>query len=450
VRKWLIGILAAIIMIVSGGYVYSGYVSGDFCRLDGNNVCYDANNEFFKVESRSKITIALPSKAMQDWFLDQFYLAHPGHTVNFDFRIIENLSAQQALDLGVDIFYTDTHQAALLFDRLTPFDSRINDEMSAEGIDQFTEVINMEDVLFRPFSYQGLLFVYNKTMLEALGYDVSTVTDTNLPQMFSRWEDLIELAREWKSVPHIYNQKEINIVFPLTFEEKWQFYPFLTAGDWHMFEDNDATQAGFDQENFLASLNFLKTLGEVTWDYSAQPKDDWLYEKVINEQIAPFGMAGPWMFVEQIEGLKSVDYVFSAFPTYQDKQLKPLVIVTGLVALKNDAPSLTQEILRILSLPQATQTALDTTKKILVIARDQLGNFEMSDNRRQMSLAFTYSEIEPIVALPQNTAKLGFDFYLEADFMNILKSVYKQQLTPLEAQQQFIDLYQSWLSENNR
>lgn len=446
----MIGIIAAILTVVGGEYVYSGYVSGDFCRMDGLTVCYDANNEFFKVESRSKITIALPSKAMQDWFLDQFYQTHPGHTVNFDFRIIENLSAQQALDLGVDIFYTDTHQAALLFDRLTPFDSRFGNEASTEGIDQFTEVINMEDVLFRPFSYQGLLFVYNKTMLETLGYDVSTVTDTNLPQIFSRWEDLIELARGWKSASRIYDQKEINIVFPLTFEEKWQFYPFLTAGDWHMFEDNDATQAGFDKESFLASLTFLEKMGEVTWDYSAQPKDDWLYEKVINEQIAPFGMAGPWMFVEQIEELKSVDYVFSAFPTFQDNQLKPLVIVTGLVALKNEAPSLTQEILRILSLPQSTQSALDTTNKILVIARDQLDNFQMSDNRRQMSLAFTYSEIEPIVALPQHTAKLGFDFYLEADFMNILKSVYKKELTPMEAQQQFIDLYQSWLSENNR
>lgn len=442
--------IAAVLTVVGGGYIYTGYASGDFCRLDGETVCFDANNEVFKVEDRSKITVALPSKAMQDWFLDQFYQAHSGHTVNFDFRIIESLSAQQALDLGVDIFYTDTHQAALLFDRLTPYDPRIDSDKSTDGIAQFTQVINMEEELFRPFSYQGLLFVYNKTMLETLGYDVSTVTDTNLPQMFSRWEDLIELAREWKSVPHIYNQKEINIVFPLTFEEKWQFYPFLTAGDWHMFSENDATQPGFDKESFLASLTFLEKMGEVTWDYSAQPKDDWLYEKVINEQIAPFGMAGPWMFVEQIEELKSVDYVFSAFPTYQDQQLRPLVIVTGLVALKNDAPSLTQEILRILSLPQATQTALDTTKKILVIARDQLSNFEMSDNRRQMSLAFTYSEIEPIVALPQNTAKLGFDFYLEADFMNILKSVFKQELSPLEAQQQFKNLYQSWLLENNR
>jgi hypothetical protein len=74
VRKWMIGIIAAVLTVVGGGYIYTGYASGDFCRLDGNNVCYDANNEVFKVEDRSKITIALPSKAMQDWFLDQFYL----------------------------------------------------------------------------------------------------------------------------------------------------------------------------------------------------------------------------------------------------------------------------------------------------------------------------------------------------------------------------------------
>jgi hypothetical protein len=67
-----------------------------------------------------------------------------------------------------------------------------------------------------------------------------------------------------------------------------------------------------------------------------------------------------------------------------------------------------------------------------------------------MSLAYTYSEIEPMVALPENTSKLGFDFYLEADFMNILKSVFNQEISPLEAQQIFISLYESWLSENNR
>lgn len=449
-RKWMFGILAAILTIVSGGYVYSSYVSGDFCRLDGNTVCYDTNNKIFKVENRSKITIALPSKAIQDWFIDQFYQLHPGHTVNFDFRIIENLSAQQALDLGVDIFYTDTHQAALLYDYLVPFDLRIDSEKSTEGIAQFTEVINMSETLFRPFSYSGLLFVYNKTMLEKLGYDVGNVTETNLPQSLSRWEDLIDLTKQWKSKSNVYNNKEIQIVFPFTFEEKWQFYPFLTAGEWHLFSDNDATQPGFEKESFLESLNFIADIGQVTWDHNTKPRDSWLYDKMINEQISPFGMAGPWMFVEQIEELNDVDYVFSAFPTYKDKQLRPLVIVTGLVALKNDAPSLTQEILRILSKPELTQNALDSTKKVLVIARDRLADFQMSENRRQMSLAYTYSEIEPMVALPENTSKLGFDFYLEADFMNILKSVFNQEISPLEAQQIFISLYESWLSENNR
>jgi ABC-type glycerol-3-phosphate transport system substrate-binding protein len=450
VRKWMIGSIAALVIVVTGGYVYSGYVSGDFCRTDGETVCYDANSKIFKIENRSKITIALPSKAMQDWFIDQFYQAHSGHTVSFDFRIIENLSAQQALDLGVDIFYTDTHQAALLFDRLTPYDPRINSEMSTEGIAQFTQVINMVDFLFRPFSYQGLLFVYNKTMLETLGYDVNELTETNLPQAFSRWEDLMSLAEQWKSKSNLYNKKEINVVFPFTFEEKWQFYPFLTAGDWHLFSDNDALKPGFEEENFLASLEFIAQMGSVTWDHSTQPKDNWRYEKMINEQISPFGMAGPWMYVEQIEELRSIDYVFSAFPTYKNQQLRPLVVVTGLVALKNDAPSLTQEILRILSMSEATQVALDSTKKILVIPRDQLGSFEMSENRQQMSLAYTYSEIEPMVALPENTAKLGFDFYLEADFMDILKSVFMQERSPVQAQQLFISLYESWLSENNR
>jgi hypothetical protein len=446
----MIGSIIAVLTFVGGGYVYSSYISGDFCRVDGETVCYDLDNEIFKVEERSKITIALPSKGMQDWFLDQFYQAHPGHTVNFDFRIIENLSAQQALDLGVDIFYTDTHQAALLYEQLTSFDSRISINQSVEGIIQFTDIINANGVLFRPFSYQGLLFVYNRTMLETLGYDLSQVTETNLPQMFTSWENLIELARQWENQPVLYNKKEVQIVFPITFVEKWQFYPFLTAGNWHMFSENDATQPGFENDNFLTSLDFIAQLGKVTWDYSTQPKEDWRYEKVINDQISPFGMAGPWMLVEEIEELKGVDYVFSAFPTYQDQQLKPLVIVTGLVALKNEAPSLTQEVLRILSTPQMTQVALDSTKKVLVIPRDQLDSFEMTENRRQMSLAFTYSEIEPIVALPKNTSKLGFDFYLEADFMSILKSVFKQELSPLDAQKQFISLYEAWLSENNR
>ncbi len=121
-----------------------------------------------------------------------------------------------------------------------------------------------------------------------------------------------------------------------------------------------------------------------------------------------------------------------------------------MIALKSEAPSLTQEILRILTLPQATQVALDSTKKVLVIPEDRFESFSMSENRRQMSRAYMFSEIEPLVALPQNTAKLGFDFYFEADFMDIIGSVFKQEISPIEAQQRFIELYESWLSENNR
>ena len=449
-RKRMIGLLAAFLIVVAGGYGYSVYLSGDFCRTDGETVCYDSEKQVFKVENRSKITIALPSKAMQDWFIDQFYQSHPGHTVNFDFRIIENLSAQQALDLGVDIFYTDTHQAALLYDRLTPFDSRIVGQISTEGIGHFTNVINMKDMVFYPFSYQGLLFVYNKTMLESLNYDISELTETNLPKRFSRWEDIMDLAEQWKDQSVIYNKKEVQVVFPLTLQERWQFYPFLTAGGWHMFIENDATVPGFEKDSFLSSLEFIAELGTVDWDHGKAPGSGWRYEKMVNDQISPFGMAGPWMFVEQVEELKSVDYVFSAFPTYKDQQLSPLVIVTGVIALKSEAPSLTQEILRILTLPQATQVALDSTKKVLVIPEDRFESFSMSENRRQMSRAYMFSEIEPLVALPQNTAKLGFDFYFEADFMDIIGSVFKQEISPIEAQQRFIELYESWLSENNR
>lgn len=404
----------------------------------------------FKVENRSKITIALPSAGMRDWFIDQFYQQHPGHTVNFDFRIIENLSAQQALDLGVDIFYTDTHQAALLYDRLIPFDSRIVEHISSEDIEHFTEIINMEETFFYPFSYQGLLFVYNKTMLESLNFEISELTETNLPVRFSRWEDIIDLAEQWKEQTAIYNEKEVHVVFPFTLQERWQFYPFLTAGGWHMFEDNDATDPGFDDESFLTSLEFIADMGNVDWDHGKAPSSGWRYEKVVSDQISPFGMAGPWMFVDQIEELKDVDYVFSAFPTYKDQQLHPLVVVSGLIALENDAPSLTQEILRILTSSEATQSALDSTKKILVLPKDRIEQYTMSDNRRQMSHAYMYSRIEPMVALPQNTSKLGFDFYLEADFMGILNKLYTQELSANDAQQKFIELYDTWLSENNR
>lgn len=446
----MIRFLAAFLMIVAGGYGTSVYLRGDFCRTDGDTVCYRPEDKMFKVENRSKITIALPSAGMRDWFIDQFYQQHPGHTVNFDFRIIENLSAQQALDLGVDVFYTDTHQAALLYDRLIPFDSRIVEHISSEDIEHFTEIINMEETFFYPFSYQGLLFVYNKTMLESLNFEISELTETNLPVRFSRWEDIIDLAEQWKEQTAIYNEKEVHVVFPFTLQERWQFYPFLTAGGWHMFDDNDATDPGFDDESFLTSLEFIADMGTVDWDHGKAPSSGWRYEKVVNEQISPFGLAGPWMFVDQIEELKDVDYVFSAFPTYKDQQLNPLVVVTGLIALENDAPSLTQEILRILTLPEATQAALDSTKKILVIPKDQIQQYAMSENRRQMSQAYMYSRIEPMVALPQNTSKLGFDFYLEADFMGILNKLYTQELSANDAQQQFIELYDTWLSENNR
>ncbi|MBV1710031.1 MAG: hypothetical protein KMY54_09250, partial [Erysipelothrix sp.] len=70
-RKWMIGIIIAVLTLVGGGYVYSSYISVDFCRVDGETICYDLDTKIFKVEERSKITVALPSKGMLDWSKNQ-------------------------------------------------------------------------------------------------------------------------------------------------------------------------------------------------------------------------------------------------------------------------------------------------------------------------------------------------------------------------------------------
>ena len=404
----------------------------------------------FETEHQGQLTIYLQNIEQRDYLLskirDQVYQSQ----LRLIIRVVDEVLAWDAImEHDVDIFYIQKEQAAMIVDQLMPLEPSLVELMNLNGLTKFLEVINDAGHVFTPYSYSGPLFVYNKTLLTQLGFDMEALDEKNRPVQLSDWTSIIEVNNQYNlKVPTI-NRKPLTALFPLTIDEPWQFYPFLTAGGWQMFTTNDASDPSFLSTDFFHSLLFIKSLGETNWDLTKTNNYSWRYEKTLLQNTAPMGIETEWMDVVSYGDRSNQEFIFTAFPKVGNKQPTPLVNVKGLVAKQNPFPSLTHEIIRILVEYDAVQLMLDTTDEILAIPIDLIDEFEMDPIKRQKSLAYLSSVSEPLVALVDNPQIRGWDFYLDGNHVDIIKEVFQQTLSPEQAQSMLIQRYQQWYQLNN-
>jgi len=416
------------------------------CHVDGFSVCYSDENLWFEIEEQAFLIIQVPSEAVKTYLHQQLddRLQQKGSTIQI--RVATEITAWEAQqEHHADIFYIQESQAAMIYQNLVTWNPIIVSTLNLKGIEHFGRILNREDFRFRPHSYEGWLFTYNKTLLESLHYEVDVLNEQGLPYDLATWEDIFALSNQLKNEPFTFKGKKVSTLYPMTLKEPWQLYPLLTAGGWQFLQNDDLYEPIFDNEEFLDSLSFIEQLKNQYFDGNL----NWRFELVLSEFIAPFGLTMPWMFVEEMEELHQVDFVFSAFPTYQKQQLTPLVKVRGLVALQNDFPSLTQEILRILNSEEVHNLMIEDTDLVLAIASDQWENYDMSKNRWQQSRAYIYSVSESLIALPNNPSMRAWDFYTDAPWLDVFKDMMSNEKAIEEVQNELNVMFQQWLMINN-
>lgn len=447
-RKRIISFVGIMAFIVAFSAIAS-YAST--CHLNGKQVCFNIETQRFETEKQGQLTIFLQNNEQRDYLLSQIRDQIYQQQLRLIIRTVDEITAWDAvMENNVDIFYIQKDQAAMIVDQLMPISEVIVDQLFLEGLDHFLSVINDRNFVFIPYTYSGSLFVYNKTLLTQLGIDVETVDKLNRPVELSDWTQIMELSNQYYSKVPTINRKPLQALFPLTIDEPWQFYPFLTAGGWQMFENFDASKPTFLSTDFFHSLLFIEKLGQVNWDLTKTKNYSWRYEKTLLTNTAPLGIETEWMNLASYAQRTNQEFIYTAYPTYNNKQLTPLVNIKGLVAKKNKYPSLTNEIIRILTQFDAMQLMLDSSEEALVIPVSMLDQFEIDPIKKQKSLAYAYSVSEPLVALPNNPSIRGWDFYLQGNHVDVIKQVFDQTLSPTEAQLILIERYQEWLEIYNQ
>ncbi len=443
----LLGVAALAILGVGAKF----YIDLQPCQADGKRVCFDVETGDFIVENEATLSLYLKSQQQKDWLLEQLHDDIIEYNLKLNIELVDELTAWEAKQqYEADVFYIQKQDAAMIHDDLMIIDPIISGHISLEGLEHFVDIINMEGFRFLPSTYEGLLFVYNETLLEQLGFNVLDKDDKNRIVGLSDWQDLIQLSEQWQQDKPVINRRQLTSVFPFTVSEPWQFYAFLTASGWQMFQDLDVSNPDFLSTDFYHSLLFIDKLFDTSWDLTEQNNSHWRYERAMINMEAPFSIAPEWMNWEEISKKNNQIYRYSAFPTNHSVQLTPLVRVGGLVIKDNPYPSLSHKIFSLLSSHESIQILLDSTDSNMVIPPNQLALYELSEIREEKIKAYSYSVSEPLLALDKNPEILGWDYYLEGRVHQIMLQVFEKEITIEQAQKQLVDDYQQWYTQNNK
>lgn len=443
-KKIILYILFVSVVVV--GFGWKLVSDWKHCEADGTQVCYNKKKQTFTLENNASLTIYLKTQEQKDYLLSALARDIVDYNLNLDIHIDPSISAWEAIhELNADVFYTQENEAAMIYDELMPMEQEFSDRLSLEGIGHFAALINREGMRFVPSSYEGLLFVYNETLLESLGFDTSK-DDKNRIVGLSEWEDVISLAKRWGEEKPA---TSIASIFPFTLAEPWQFYPFLTAGGWHMFSSNKASEPGFDSVEFYNALVFINEIFNSKLSLNEQNELTWRFEDALLKKDSLFSLATDWLDLDAVAQTNNQEYSYSAFLDYKDTPLTPLVRVNGLVIKKNNYPSLSNRIFEILTRDQNTQILLESSKENLVIASDRIDNFEIEAKRKEKIEAYMYSVSEPLVAIENNPQILAWDYYLEGRVHNVILEMFNKSITIEQAQQKLIDDYEVWYNQKN-
>lgn len=219
---------------------------------------------------------------------------------------------------------------------------------------------------------------------------------------------------------------------------------------------------------------------ELPYDQRNEPalQPGWLYDVYLEKLVSPFSMVGSWMYYQQQEEIEQQDFQFSAMPTWQSQPLAPLALTKGyLINVHTQYPSACNEVLRLIRSNEAIQAYIDTTQQIPAVtntdrlenkpAEQELSTFPDAsatpdawsleeweglyfldfhdENRRQLSQAFSASQEEVLVAYPLDTTVSGWDMLEEINILELMKMVFTHQMSPEQAQQDFVTKAQAWM-----
>lgn len=320
-------------------------------------------------------------------------------------------------------------------------------------------VVDAIQPYYMPIAYEGVSFFYNKTMLEAIGVDMtSDANNDDMPDVIESWESIFALADSWATKRPIYRKKPVNIVFPFSLNESSLSYFMFTSNGFRLFPTHDGMNPGYQSEEFLRALEFITEASKHPMAQSDKGVPyrandyKWQWEKVYTHQIAPLGLVAPWMDLAGAAKANKVEYIVSPyFPTYQGTQMKPFVTTMGYVLRSNTkVPSAAHHVLKFLRSDRALQAMIDTSDLVPYYISGQTLSFENDPNRKNMQKSLSTGDSMPLIAMPNNIYKNALDGYYEINHMEVIRRLWDGLIDPAQARSEISFLYQQWFFDNTK
>lgn len=441
----------------------------ELCVLDGTQVCYVEDSDQIAIEEGATIRIAGIETAVETAIIDLWNTTYPQYagliTPNNEELVYTGTSDFLSTEPTFDIVYTSEEIATYYMDKLRAMEASISHEILMNS----TMETVMGDIwkYFLPYSSEGVTFLYNKTMLDEFGVDTETDEDGNgLPDSFDTWEEIFALADSWEQERPVYKDKEVLITFPFAFNEMSMSYFMLTSG-FRLFPDNVGSEIGFNRDSFVNSLEFISEIGkhpmaskrietkngkEKVVSYEPYRGEDyvWQWEKVLTNEISPFGLIASWMSIEEAVNHTGAEYIVTPFPTYKENQQVSLISYKGFVIKANTPyPSAANAVMQFLRSEEAMQLFVEYSSELPYLYSDH--ELEYTDvQKEQWAKALQQGDHIPLLALPDNVYTSAMNGYYEIEWQDVLVHLVNQESTPEQAAKTMESRFEEWYKSKSK
>lgn len=408
------------------------------CDLEEDLVCYNDELERYEFEEGASLTVEVDNAEYGIALVELWNTTYPDHKDKLMTLLVDEEGAK-------DIHYVSSHEAALQYDQLYAFN-----ELEFNRPSQISSELNVEGNRFLAYTGDGFVFLTNKTKLEELGYPWVDANNNYLHDEFESFEQILAQSETLTQSPN-------SLVLALN--DRFSFYPYLTAYGWHLFDSYSSFEPGFEKEELLNALTFIERLSSVNWEQSESNLAEdyvWDYPLVLSNDQFIFSQASSFMYLNEWDGKHASEWVVSMFPKVDETStevLSPLLHdVKGYVLNKDvQYPSFAHEVMSFLSKVDALQAYVDTHEDIPLANLELINEIEFKDERsKQFAMAYQASISEPLIAIQDTPQHLAFALYYDIDVMEVIRRLWNKELSPREAQIELALLSDQWVNAHSK
>lgn len=408
------------------------------CELEKDLVCYDDAQRRYEFEEGASLVVEVDNEAYGIALKTLWDASYPDHQDRLQIVLVDDEAEK-------DILYVSAHEAALQYDQLYPLI-----DFTFNRPDQISSELNLEGKRFLAYTGDGFVFLTNKTKLEALGFPWVDTNNNYLHDKFESFEKIIEQSESLTQNPN-------SLVLALN--DRFSFYPYLTAYGWRLFGGYSSFEPGFEKEEFLNALLFIEKLSNVNWKQSEANRSidyGWDYPLVMADDRFIFSQASSFMYLEEWDEKHDSEWVVSMFPKAAESStepLRPLIRDIKGYVLNKDVkyPSFAHEVMSFLSGVEALQVYVDTHEDIPLANVALLNEIEFKDERsKQFAYAYQASISEPLIAIQDYPQQLAFALYYDIDVMDVVQRLWNKEISPRGAQIELALLSDRWVNAHTK